>query len=1140
MPKSEQSVECLSTGWTVTTIATGSARRGGTTAADPLVDKLVKGGRVLVAHALAATSDARRGPAARSLEIGVTGGSGEVFVLAVRHPSGALTFHAPQLTERRGGHRGKARHRFSVPISPGPAEDARRGIFGKVVKIVILKIAGKLADKAFPVLARLWEQASWKAHKLHEGWLQVSLKALESKSLPAADLSKLASPPLRNLLMIHGTFSHAESAFSGLSTSLGSDGRDFFSAVQPIYGDRIFAFNHFTLSRSPEDNARMLLDALPDRRTIFDCVTHSRGGLVLRHLAELPSLFGDLSNRFELGRAVLVASPNQGTPLASPQRFDTLLGWLSNLIDLFPDNPFTFGIDFIAEGLTWLANRVAGSLPGLAAMDSNGPVIAALQAPPNPPAGAYSALVANFEPDQGLLLRMADAGVDVFFNSANDLVVPTEGGWRVDPQDGAVVPGDRIGVFGRGGNEDSSRPGAVIHTTFFQRSETVDFLVRALRGDPQPLSAVSTNQDLPFLRRRGGGAGLTDADARPSPTSAAPSVAASPPQPGTRAAQVAREANPRGAYGPEAAHSEIFYLSFQPSDSDGKTVDLAATFRNARVLERMVNRGESGRHWFEVMVAINDMQKRIQTYIDGKPRSTLPNDDELVEFGCRLFQVLLPGEARRLYDAARAMQAGRRLNIVFTSMIDWIADKPWEFAYDPGRANFLAVEDINFIRNARTAIPADRIQPRPAPLRILVVVAQPLGTSHLSVDEEVSVIRSGFQNLLDANLAEVDVLLDATPGALHRQLESANDPIDVLHFIGHGFYDKEADLGYLIFENDLGQEQRLDSQVLRQIICRRDIRLVFLNACESGTGGKDNFNKGVAPALVAGGVPAVVANQYSVLDSSATSFARHFYWALAQGHSIGDAARESRVAVNYSVSREIIDWAVPVVYALNPDDVLCLPGTAPAFDETTNVIERRARRSAFGEKKIIGLWDVNRVIPGLDRIADKLTQSQPMFGFQVISFSAPLGSWQREQKGNLAYLRADQLAERLRSKPDELGVEELICITNLPISDAETRNLIAWYDDPNERISVFSTYGLLDQINPPELSIERMIANAGAGFLGKLPAHRRGRKTCPYYYNAERDIKFIAGRLELCAPDRRRIKNAKLRAALESLLNVYN
>ena len=49
--------------------------------------------------------------------------------------------------------------------------------------------------------------------------------------------------------------------------------------------------------------------------------------------------------------------------------------------------------------------------------------------------------------------------------------------------------------------------------------------------------------------------------------------------------------------------------------------------------------------------------------------------------------------------------------------------------------------------------------------------------------------------------------------------------------------------------------------------------------------------------LVAGGVPAVLANQFKVLDPSALAFAQHFYWALANGRTIGDAAREARVAV---------------------------------------------------------------------------------------------------------------------------------------------------------------------------------------------------------------------------------------------------
>ena len=47
-----------------------------------------------------------------------------------------------------------------------------------------------------------------------------------------------------------------------------------------------------------------------------------------------------------------------------------------------------------------------------------------------------------------------------------------------------------------------------------------------------------------------------------------------------------------------------------------------------------------------------------------------------------------------------ARQPNGRLHLIFTSMISWIADLPWEFAYDPERKNFLATSEVNFTRVA--------------------------------------------------------------------------------------------------------------------------------------------------------------------------------------------------------------------------------------------------------------------------------------------------------------------------------------------------------------------------------------------------------------------------------------------------------
>jgi hypothetical protein len=72
---------------------------------------------------------------------------------------------------------------------------------------------------------------------------------------------------------------------------------------------------------------------------------------------ELADSLGPNAGRFALGRAVLVACPNGGTPLASPKQFESLVTWIANLVDFLPDNPFTEGLAFVSEGLAWLAQH---------------------------------------------------------------------------------------------------------------------------------------------------------------------------------------------------------------------------------------------------------------------------------------------------------------------------------------------------------------------------------------------------------------------------------------------------------------------------------------------------------------------------------------------------------------------------------------------------------------------------------------------------------------------------------------------------------------------------------------------------------------------------------------------------------------
>ena len=421
---------------------------------------------------------------------------GEGAVLVIRRPSGALTFHVPDETVRttRGG---KGTVRFTV-ATPPPAP-ASRGIFTQAIKAIVVKVKDAVIDAAvgaaLPVVARGVETLLWKQKGLQEGWLKVTQGALKAKALP---LGKPSSTE-RSLLFIHGTFSNAAAAFASLADT------DFFTQVEPIYGDRIFAFDHFTLSRTPEENARMLLEGLPAKPFTFDVITHSRGGLVLRNLVERAKALGSTSSRFHVGRVVLVASPNEGTPLATPQRFEDTIGWVANLLEILPDNPFTTGPAFVANGVVWLARHITGDLPGLASMNGEGEMIRTLQGPPGPPPDSYSALVANCNPT-GKLARLLDIGLDQFFGSANDLVVPSEGGWRIDRSGSSFIPGARIGCFGQGGNLAGD---SVTHVSIFEQPAATPFLVQALEGKTQPLTPIDPAVSLPDRRLlRAGASGI--------------------------------------------------------------------------------------------------------------------------------------------------------------------------------------------------------------------------------------------------------------------------------------------------------------------------------------------------------------------------------------------------------------------------------------------------------------------------------------------------------------------------------------------------------------------------------------------------------------------------------------------------------
>ena len=569
--------------------------------------------------------------------------------------------------------------------------------------------------------------------------------------------------------------------------------------------------------------------------------------------------------------------------------------------------------------------------------------------------------------------------------------------------------------------------------------------------------------------------------------------------------------------GAVVAGSDTFHLVILPRSDSKQQCQILAQYGSARVLEDFYLGGttdNAGRRW-QTIIANNE---RIKKYTN-ESKGQMPSDSELREFGQVLFETLFPGAVRRLYDTARSLQRhNERLNLILTSTIPWVAEKPWEFAYDPVRKTSLATEELHFLRNVMTAIPAEIIDDKQR-LRILVVSAQPINLGKLSIEEEEAVIRRGFEPLRDAGLADVEVLARATPASIHGRIST--ERFSVVHFIGHGGYDAVADRGFLVFQDDQGNPYQVNARSVREIFCGRGIRLVFLNACQTGQGGHSDFNSGVAPALVAGGVPMVVANQYSVLDTSATFFAQRFYWSLAQGLGLGEAVREARIAVNYSLSGESIDFAVPVVYARDPEGRLSPSQPVDLRTMPSPAVHVSNRRSVAKHNIRIAVWDTHSQFPALRLTLERMSSAQSFYGFEIVDLSVPMDAWHMNNKDE-RYLDANLFADRLAPQISQLGVNYLSAIIDeWMVCDLKTKpvyNIYGWWPDKDKPpVLIFSSKGL--GLEPKGLATDRAIANVTVGGIaGYLleTSHEQGARDCPNYYNADRKLSLISSRQKFC------------------------
>ena len=332
-------------------------------------------------------------------------------------------------------------------------------------------------------------------------------------------LSPMDSMPVTSepaLLFIHGTGSSTEGSFNALWMD------KYLSHLVSLYGERIYAFEHRSLTESPVANALALVKTLPKGARLH-VVSHSRGGMVGELLARanrleaapfteaeikrfldqakaskrkglepdaarLRALGKELKARdIRIERFVRVACPARGTTLASG-RLDRWASVMLNLVGKGFDLAGTAmpGVAPVAKVYDLLKSFLlavvkertdAGILPGLEAMMPDSPLVALLNGPGVELEHPLHVLAGDYQGD-GLLSWLGDCLSEAFYGGQTDLVVNTP-----SMTGGAAR---RLGIW-----QKALAGPDVSHFSYFRRDESALPLLAALAGDNQAFELLS-------------------------------------------------------------------------------------------------------------------------------------------------------------------------------------------------------------------------------------------------------------------------------------------------------------------------------------------------------------------------------------------------------------------------------------------------------------------------------------------------------------------------------------------------------------------------------------------------------------------------------------------------------------------------
>ncbi|HYN90118.1 MAG TPA: CHAT domain-containing protein, partial [Ardenticatenaceae bacterium] len=272
-----------------------------------------------------------------------------------------------------------------------------------------------------------------------------------------------------------------------------------------------------------------------------------------------------------------------------------------------------------------------------------------------------------------------------------------------------------------------------------------------------------------------------------------------------------------------------------------------------------------------------DLRELQRAAVSGRP----PENDLHRQFGRRLYDTIFAGPVGDLWRARRAERRRQPLRLLLRpdpESVRPLLNLPWEYLHDED--DFLALDWRTPLARLPWSLSTEPLPVLDEPLRLLVLIAAPHG-----LDQHQVLNTAREEDLVLAALGEARragrLQIEFAPSGSLETLETALRDFDphVLHFVGHGVFVDALDTGVLLMEQRDGRERQVPNAEFARLVERRarSLRLVFLSACQSAVAPRTGGYADLAPRLLAAGIPAVVAMQFSVLNRSAMEFGATFY-----------------------------------------------------------------------------------------------------------------------------------------------------------------------------------------------------------------------------------------------------------------------